>query len=139
MSYQNPDDAGLRELLGSVRQIAVVGASPNPARPANQVMRYLSEVGYQVTPVRPGGGAVLGLPTVPSLSAWAGSPPDLVNVFRAPEHALGIARAALNLGVKALWFQEGVVCEAAARVAAEAGLWVVMDRCILRDHRRVCG
>ncbi|MEZ6185998.1 MAG: CoA-binding protein [Planctomycetota bacterium] len=134
----NPDDDTLRALLRRVRRIAMPGASPDPARPAHGVMRYLLDVGYEVIPVRPDGAAVHGVPSVPSLSAIEG-PIDLVDVFRASQHVPEVVDEVLALGVDALWLQDGVVHEEAAARAREAGVLVVMDDCLLRVHRRLLG
>ena len=138
MTWSNPDDEALRELLAGARTIALIGASPKPARPSHGVMRYLQEAGYEVIPVRPGGGEVLGAACVDSLADLA-EPPDLVDVFRAPEHVPEIVDAALACGAKALWLQDGVIHLEAAQRARDAGLSVVMDDCTLRVHRRLLG
>ncbi|MGE0707821.1 MAG: CoA-binding protein [Planctomycetota bacterium] len=138
MSSSNPDDAALEALLRGTRTIALVGASPDPRRPSHGVMSYLLSVGYEVTPIRPGGGEVLGVPCVASLRDLA-APPDLVDVFRAPEHVPGVVDDALAVGARALWLQDGVIHEAAAERARAAGLQVVMDDCTLRVHRRLLG
>lgn len=139
MTWTNPTEAELRELLRRTRTIAVVGASAKPARPAHYVMEYLQQVGYQVIPVRPPGGeTILGETTVASLRDLP-EPPDLVDVFRAPDQVPGVVDDALAIGARALWLQDGVVHEAAARRARDAGLVVVMDRCTLRDHERLLG
>lgn len=133
----NPDDATLRALLQRTRRIAVIGASPNPGRPSYGVTRYLLDAGYDVIPVRPDGAAVHGVPAATSL-ADAG-PVDLVDVFRRPEHVAGIVDEVLELGLPALWLQDGVVDEAAAARARAAGVAVVMNDCLLRVHRRLLG
>ena len=138
MTWSNPDDDELRELLSATRTIALIGASPKPSRPSHGVMRYLQQAGYRVTPVRPGGGEVLGVPCVASLADLS-EPPDLVDVFRAPEHVPEVVDAALACGAKALWLQDGVVHREAAQRARDAGLVVVMDDCTLRVHRRLLG
>lgn len=132
----NDDD--LRDLLERTRTIAVVGASPKPARPAHYVMEYLLQAGYDVTPVRPGGSTILGRACVDRLADVPG-PVDLVDVFRAPEAVPEVVEEALALGAKAIWLQEGAYhAEAVARAQA-AGVTVVWERCVLRDHRRLLG
>jgi len=127
------------ELLGRARRIAMVGASANPARPSHGVMRYLLDQGYEVVPINPNADEVLGRQAYPTLEAAteAGRPFDLVDVFRRPEHTPDIARSAVATGAGALWLQLGVVNWEAARIAHEAGLPVVMDRCTAIDHRRI--
>lgn len=134
MSFANPDDAALATLLREARVFAVVGASPKPARPSYGVMRALIGEGYRVVPVNPGqaGGEILGQRVYANLAELPG-PVDVVDIFRASESALDVVREAIigkdRLGIKAVWMQLGVVNEDAARLAAEAGLVVVMDRC----------
>jgi predicted CoA-binding protein len=133
------DSAASADLLGRVKRIAVVGASANPARPSHGVMRYLLDQGYDVVPVNPNAGEVLGRQAYPTLEAAteAGGPFDLVDVFRRPEHTPDIARSAVATGAGALWLQLGVVNWEAARIAHKAGLPVVMDRCTAIERRRL--
>ena len=136
-TFRNPDAAAIRALLQSVRTIAVVGLSPNPLRPSHGVARALQQFGYKVIPVRPAVDQVLGERAYPTLSDVA-EPFDLVDVFRSPEHIAPLVDECLRLGVKAIWLQDGVVDETAARRAADAGVTVVMDRCIYRDYNALC-
>mgnify|MGYP006334305279 CR=1 FL=1 len=136
-TFRNPDAAAIRALLQSVRTIAVVGLSPSPLRPSHGVARALQQFGYKVIPVRPAVDQVLGERAYPTLSDVA-EPFDLVDVFRSPEHIAPLVDECLRLGVKAIWLQDGVVDEAAARRAADAGVTVVMDRCIYRDYNALC-
>ena len=126
-------------LLGGARRIAIVGASPSPERPSHGVMRYLLEHGYDCVPINPFATEVLGRPAYATLeeAAAAGGPFDIVDVFRRPEAAVAVARSAVATGAGALWLQLGVVNWEAARIAAEAGLGVVMDRCTAIEHRRL--
>jgi hypothetical protein len=133
MSFQNPGENALRELLTQARRIAVVGLSPKPDRPSYFVAAQLQRFGYEVVPVRPAVASVLGVPAYPDLAAVPG-PIDLVDVFRAPEHVDPIVDACIALKVPVLWLQDGVVNEAAALRAQAAGITVVMDRCIYRDY-----
>jgi predicted CoA-binding protein len=134
MTFANPSDAELAALLREVRTIAVVGASPKPDRPVFGVMERLLAKGYSVVPVNPGqaGGEILGQKVYATL-ADVPPPIDMVDIFRASDAALGVVKDAIaeqdRLGLKAVWMQIGVINEEAARVAAEAGLTVVMDRC----------
>lgn len=123
----------IRQILANCRTIAVVGASSNPARASNHVASYMKAQGYRVIPVNPNEQTVIGEPAYPSLTAVP-DPIDLVDVFRRSEDVLPIVEEAIARGTKAIWMQEGVVNEAAAQLAREAGLAVVMDRCWLKDH-----
>ena len=116
--------------------IAVVGMSPKPERPSNYVAMYMKEIGYTIYPVNPGHREIAGLRCFPNLLEI---PVDLdvVNVFRRPEHILPIAKATIEICAKALWLQDGVINEAAAQLAEEAGLMVVMNDCMLRQHRKL--
>jgi hypothetical protein len=115
--------------------IAVVGLSPKPDRPSNDVARYLLAQGYRMIPVNPVQDEILGLKCYPNLAAIP-EPVDLVDVFRRPEHCPPIAQEAVAIGAKALWLQLGIVNDDAARIASDAGLLVVMDRCINIEHAR---
>jgi predicted CoA-binding protein len=132
--FQNPPPDQIRALLGEIRTIAVLGLSDNPARPSYHVAQYLQDAGYRIIPVRPAQTQVLGEKAYARL-ADVPEAPDLVDVFRAPEHVAGIVDECLAKGVKRLWLQEGVIDEAAADRARAAGLVVVMDRCLLKEHR----
>jgi len=124
-----------QEILAEARTIALVGASPNPARPSNDVMRYLLDVGYHVIPVRPADcDDVHGVPCVASL-AQIEEPIDLVDVFRRPEFCAAHAREAVDAGAGALWLQVGIVSADARRIAAEAGLDYVEDACTKVVHK----
>jgi predicted CoA-binding protein len=126
-----------QEILRDARTIAIVGASPRPERPSHGVMRYLLAQGYRVIPVRPlDCDEVLGVPCVPTL-ADVEEPIDLVDVFRRPEHAPDHAREAVAVGAKALWLQLGIVSPEARRIAVDAGLDYVEDRCTAIEHRHV--
>jgi uncharacterized protein len=128
----------IERLVREARTVAVVGLSPNPKRPSHQVASYLKNSGLKILPVNPALDSWLGLPAYPSLEALP-SPPDIVDVFRRPEFAPEVARAAVAVGAKALWLQMGVISDEAARIAAGGGLDVVMDRCLMVEHREVVG
>lgn len=126
-------------LLSRVRRIALIGASPNAARPSNSVMGYLLRQGYEVVPIRPGRGEILGersFDTFEDATAQTGRF-DLVDVFRRSEFAPDIARSAVSMGAGALWLQLGVVSWQAAQIAQDGGLPIVMDRCTAIEHRRL--
>lgn len=130
------DEVG--RLLKTSRTIAVVGLSPNPNRPSHRVALYLKSSGYKVIPVRPGCAEILGEKCYASLDEVPG-PVDVVDVFRKSEYVPAVAEAAARKGAKALWLQEGVVHNEAAQRAASAGLVVVQDRCILKEHKAHLG
>jgi uncharacterized protein len=131
--HQNPSNDTLLELLTSAKTIAMVGASSNPDRPSNGIMRKLQSVGYHVIPVNPNETTVLGERAYPSLSQVP-ERIDIVDVFRRAEFAPAIADDAVKVGARALWLQSGVVNDAAAAKAAAGGLLVVMDACIGVTH-----
>lgn len=131
--FQNPSPDEIRALLREVKTIAVLGLSDNPARPSWRVAHALQGFGYRIVPVRPGQTEVLGERAYTKLADLPETP-DLVDVFRAPEHVPGIVDECIEKGVRRLWLQEGVVNEAAAEKARAAGITVVMDRCIWKEH-----
>ena len=124
------------ELLRSSRTIAVVGLSSNPLRSSHGVAEYMQQRGYRIFPVNPNESEVLGekcyarLEDVPEKI-------DIVDVFRRSEFVPDIVDAAIRVGARAVWMQEGVTHEEAAARARQAGLAVVMDRCILKDHLKI--
>jgi uncharacterized protein len=124
------------EILADTTTIALVGASPNPARPSHSVMRYLLEQGFRVIPVRPVVREVLGMPCVPSL-ADVDVPIDLVDVFRRADACPGVAREAVEAGASAVWLQLGLVSTEARRIAEAGGLEYVEDECTAIVHRRM--
>ena len=136
-TFSNPSPAEIRDLLQRVKRIGVVGLSPKPNRPSYQVAAAMQGYGYQIVPVRPATAEVLGETAYGELSQVPGEI-DLVNVFRAPEHVGPIVDECLALGIKVLWLQEGVINAAEARRAREAGMEVVMDRCLMKDYRSYC-
>lgn len=129
MPHGNPPPEQIRDLLAGAKTIAIVGASSNPARPSHGIMRKLQSVGYRVVPVNPNEKVILGEHAYPSLEAVPG-PIDIVDVFRRPEYTVPIAEAAVRVGAKALWLQQGISNEQAAAVARAGGLTVIMDECI---------
>jgi predicted CoA-binding protein len=132
MPHINPSPEEISRILREVHTIAVVGLSPNEDRPSFRVARGLQSLGYSIIPVRPMVDEVLGEKAYPGLDNLA-EPPDIVDVFRAAEHVPAIVESCIKLGIKRLWLQEGVINEDAAQRAKEAGITVVMNRCMWRD------
>lgn len=128
MPTSRETSAAADRILGELRIFAVVGASPTPSRPSHEVMGVLQRHGYTVIPVNPRASQVRGLPCYPDLSAIPG-PVDVVDIFRRSEAAGAHVDEAIAIGAKAIWMQLGVIDEAAARRARDAGLEVVVDRC----------
>ena len=131
MQINSPEVIG--EILRETKTIAVIGLSSDPARPSNSVSQYMSACGYRIVPVNPNETEVFGerayarLEDVPDRV-------DLVNIFRRSEEAGRHVDEAIRIGARGVWLQEGVIDEEAARRALQAGLSVVMDRCILKEH-----
>jgi predicted CoA-binding protein len=126
----------IADILRSARVIAVVGLSGKKFRPSYGVAEYLQRAGYRIIPVNPEETMVLGEQCYPDLDAVP-EPIDIVDVFRRSEFVPEIVEDAIRKGAKVIWTQEGVIHEAAARRAEAAGLAVIMDRCILKEHRRL--
>lgn len=132
------------EILDNVKTIAVVGLSDNPARDSHGVSAYMQSQGYRIIPVNPAlnGSQVLGeqsfgdLTSASTAAQAQGISIDLVDVFRRSEFAGAVTDDAIAIGARYVWMQDGVVDEAAAGRAREAGLGVIMDDCILRQHKR---
>jgi predicted CoA-binding protein len=118
------------------KKIAVVGLSPDPSRPSYGVSNYMQEHGYEITPVRPGGEVVLGKKSVDTLSDVSG-PLEIVDVFRKSDAVPEIVDEAIRLKAKVLWLQEGVTHHIAEEKARNAGLIVISDRCILKEHHKL--
>lgn len=124
-----------QEILESSRVIAVVGLSPNHDRPSHRVASYLKEHGYRIIPVNPQQKEILGEPSYADLGSIS-QPVDVVDVFRRSEEVPDIVEEAIKIGAKAVWLQEGVINERAATRAKEAGLLVVMDKCMFKEHQK---
>jgi uncharacterized protein len=131
--FRNPPADEIRHLLETVHTIAVVGFSNLPHRPSYGVASAMQQAGYRIVPVRPGISEGLGERAFARL-ADIPETPDLVDVFRAPQHVPAIVDDCIALGIRVLWLQEGVVDEDAAEKARAAGIQVVMDRCIWKDY-----
>lgn len=125
----------VKRILDECRTIAVVGLSSQPTRPSHGVAAYMQRAGYRVIPVNPNETEVLGEKSYASL-AEVPDRIDLVDVFRRSEEAGTAVDEAIAVGAKAVWLQEGVIDDAAAQRALNAGLLVVMDRCWLKEHVR---
>ena len=136
MTFRNPSEQDIIGLLQHVKNIAVVGLSPKESRPSFQVSQAMQRFGYHIIPVRPAIDEVLGEKAYPDLYAVPDKI-DLVDVFRAPEHVAPIVDACIELHIPAIWLQDGVINEAAAQRAIDAGITVVMDRCIYRDYMQL--
>jgi len=130
--FNNPSTNEIRELLSTVKSIAVVGLSDNPNRPSYRVALAMKGLGYRIIPVRPAQTEVLGEKAYAQLTDLP-EVPDLVDVFRNPDAVDGIVDQCIAIGAKRLWLQEGVVNETAAARARAAGITVIMDRCVWKD------
>lgn len=133
MKLTPPQAAAIRNILQNTKTIAVVGLSPKPGRPSNQVASYLKAAGYTIIPVNPGQDTLLGLICYPDLKAIP-EPVDMVDIFRRPEHVLPVVKEAISIRAKVVWMQSGIINEEAVKLAEEAGLTVIMDRCTMVDH-----
>ncbi len=127
---------GTEKILQEAKKIAVVGLSPKEERPSNKVAKYLLENGYDIVPVNPGQSEILGRKCYASLVEIP-EKIDIVDIFRRSEDVLPVVDDAVKIGAKCVWMQEGVVNEAAAKKAVSAGIEVIMDRCILKEHSKV--
>jgi predicted CoA-binding protein len=125
----------IKQILDECKTIAVVGLSSNPSRPSNSVSGYMKRQGYRIIPVNPNESEVLGEKAYPSLTDVT-EKIDLVDIFRRSEEAGTVVDEAIRIGARAVWLQESVIDKAAAGRALDAGLLVVMDRCILKEHAR---
>ena len=126
----------VNEILSSSSSIAVVGFSPKVDRPSHRVGKYLIDAGYIVYPVNPGVNEILGRVSYPDLASIP-EKIDIVDIFRRSEDVLPIVEAAIKIGAKVVWMQQGIVNKKAAALAEKAGLTVIMDRCIMVDHKQM--
>lgn len=124
-----------RDILDTYRTIVVVGASSIEEKPSHWVSEYMIEQGYRVIPVNPDETEVFGVPCYPDLAAVP-EPVEFVNVFRRPEYCADVVRDAITAGAKVVWLQQGIVSDEARRLAEDAGISFVQDRCVLQEHRR---
>jgi len=134
--FENPTKSDIDSFLRRIRAVAILGLSETPGRPSHTVARALQKFGYRIVPVNPTAREILGVRAWPDLeAAIAGAGPiDVVDVFRRPEHVAGIVEDCIRLKVPALWLQDGVIDEAAAQKARDAGIFTVMNRCMFRDR-----
>ena len=134
--FDNPGKSEIDAFLRRIRTVAILGLSETPGRPSYNVAKALQKFGYRIVPVNPTATEILGERAWPDLeSAIKGAGPiDVADVFRRPEHVAAIVDDCIRLKVPALWLQDGVIDEAAARKAREAGIFTVMDRCMFRDR-----
>ena len=140
MNHDAYSDAYIRDILTRYRTIAMVGASANTSRPSYFAMKYLKQKGFRVIPVNPGraGKKILGEHVYASLTDVT-EPIDIVDIFRGSEAALAVTRDAIKIGAKVVWMQLGVSSDEAARLAEEAGLQVIMNRCPKSEYGRLSG
>ncbi len=122
-------------LVLGMKNIAIVGISPKEDRPSYDVAKYLKQNGYNIIPIRPATKEILGKKCYKSLEEVK-EPVDIVDVFRRSEYCVEIAKHAVKIGAKALWLQEGIYSEEAKRIAENAGIVVIMDRCLKKAHRK---
>jgi predicted CoA-binding protein len=136
-----PQQARLAELVRNARRIAVVGLSRKPERPSHGVAAYLQRAGYTIVPVHPAGGVTLGEPVYPDLrsAAAAAGPIDIVNIFRRSEHIPALLDQLLEVHPQLVWMQMGIRHPEVARRLEDAGIPVVMDRCLAVDHQFLGG
>ncbi len=124
------------EILNKYRNVAIIGISPNPERPSYRVGAYLAEHGYNIIPVNPTVQQVLGKASYGTLASIPGKV-EVVDIFRKSEDVMPIVEEAIKIGAKAVWMQEGIVNEEAAAKARAAGLAVVMNKCMRKEHIRL--
>lgn len=127
-----------QRILKDSRTVALVGASPDSGRPSHRVFSYLRDQGYRIIPVNPLFPEILGETSYPDLVSIPRKV-DVVDIFRRPEDVPPIVDQAIQIGARAIWMQEGIVNEAAASRAREAGLLVIMDKCMRKEHLKMMG
>jgi len=124
-----------RDILRTYHTIVVVGASSLPEKPSHWVSEYMINQGYRIIPVNPEESEVFGVPCYPDLTSVP-EPVEFVNVFRRPQFCADVVRDAIAANAKAVWLQLGIASEEARRLAEEAGITFIQDRCVLQEHRR---
>jgi predicted CoA-binding protein len=136
MKGETMEDREIQDVLSKSKTVAVVGISPKEDRPSHGVASYLKLKGYRIIPVRPDGEEILGEKVYHNLMQIPGEVQvDVVDIFRKSEDVPPVVEEAIRIGAKVIWMQEGVINEEAAAKARKAGLRVVMDRCMKKDHR----
>lgn len=129
MSFENPPRERIKEILKNAANVAVVGLSDSPDRVSHMVASAMKDRGYRIIPVNPNAAEILGEKCYPSLTDIP-EPVDIVNVFRRSDKVVPIAEQAAQIKAKVFWLQQGIINEEAAQIASDAGLEVIMDRCI---------
>lgn len=124
------------KILNKYRTVAIVGLSPDPSRPSHRVASYLDMHGYKVIPVNPHAQEILGKASYPNLSSVP-EPIEIVDIFRSSEKVMPVVDEAIKTGAKVVWMQEGIINEQAALKARDAGLLVVMNKCMFKEHQRL--
>jgi uncharacterized protein len=132
----NLSDSEIKKILDSAKNIAIIGLSDSPEKPSYGVAKYLISVGYNIFPVNPKYESILGAKCYKNLND-IDEKIDIVDVFRRPEHILPVAENAIEIKIRVLWMQLGIKNEEAAKLAHDAGLDVIMNRCIKVEHRRL--
>jgi predicted CoA-binding protein len=135
--FANPSDQEIKRILARYKRVAVVGLSSDRTRISFGVARYLQQRGFKIFPVNPNETEVLGERAYPDLVSIP-EPVEIVDIFRQPEHVPTVVNEAVKIGAKVIWMQSGVINHDAARKAAQAGLTVVMDKCIYEACRNFC-
>lgn len=135
--FKNPDSKSIQKVLSDSVSIAVVGISADRDKPSFRVAKYLMDSGYNVIPVNPALEEVLGEKCYPSLESVPYSV-DLVDIFRRAEAVPEVVDSAISLKIPTIWIQEGIDSPEAAEKAQQAGLQVIMDLCIMKEHRKLC-
>jgi predicted CoA-binding protein len=124
------------KILNEYRTVAIVGLSPDPSRPSHRVAKYLINHGYKVIPVNPDAQEILGTRSYSDMNSIP-EPIEIVDIFRRSEEVMPIVDEAIKIGAKVVWMQEGVINEEAASRARDAGLLVVMNKCMFKEHQRL--
>lgn len=132
-SWKNPESEVIKKIIRDIKTIAIVGLSSKPDRASNGVARYLIEQGFEIIPVNPVEDEILGLKSFPDLKS-IGQKVDLVDIFRKGEATPPIVEEAISIGARYIWLQEGVTSQESFNLAEKAGIPIVMDRCILKEH-----
>jgi len=135
-TWTNPDDGAMATMIRETKTIAVVGLSSKVERPSNEVARYLHDHGYTIIPVNPMESEILGEKSYPDLKS-IDRQVDMVDIFRKGEATPPIVREALEIGAKYIWLQLGVISQESYDLARKADIPIVMDRCILQEHKRL--